>query len=123
MSALVRQTARENGVRTIASDRDDAMASLIYYLRNDSWPILSWPTSTVTANQFDLDRPLTSTAPEPVLFVSDFCLPQYLAVYYSTVESLAPIHMPTGPHSTHLFFAFKLSGLRRDIGPLGTWPR
>jgi membrane-associated phospholipid phosphatase len=116
MSILVRQTAHANGVRSIAAEQSDVVASLLYYLREDVWPILSWPT--VPANQFELDRPLTSAAAEPLLYISNRSLPERLVEYYSTVETLAPIDAPTGPHSARRFFAFKLSGARRGIAPL-----
>jgi membrane-associated phospholipid phosphatase len=118
MSTLVRQTAHTNGVRSIAAEQSDVVASLLYYLRADSWPILSWPTGAVPANQFELDRPLTAAAAEPVLYISNRCLPESLAEYYSTVETLAPIDAATGRHSARRFFAFKLSGARAGIAPL-----
>ena len=118
MSALVRQTAHANDVRSIAADQGDVVASLLYYLREDGWPILSWPMGAVPANQFDLDRPLTAAAAEPLLYLSDRSLPERLAEFYSTVETLAPIDAATGPHSARRFFAFKLSGVRRSIAPL-----
>ena len=118
MSTLVKQTAHTNGVRSIAAEQSDVVASLLYYLREDVWPILSWPTGAVPANQFEPDRPLTAAAAEPLLYLSDRFLPERLAEYYSTVETLAPIDAPTGPHSARKFFAFKLSGARRHIAPL-----
>lgn len=118
MSTLVRQTANANGVRSIAADQSDVVASLLYYLREDAWPIFSWPGGTVPAHQFDLDRPLTAAAPEPLLYLSNRSLPERLGEYYSTVETLPPIAATTGPHSTRRLFAFKLSGARRPIAPL-----
>jgi membrane-associated phospholipid phosphatase len=118
MSTLVRQTAHTNGVRSIAAEQSDVVASLLYYLRDDVWPILSWPTGAVPANQFGLDRPLTSSAAEPVLYLSNRSLPERLSEFYSTVETLPPIDAATGPHSARRVFAFKLSGARRDIAPL-----
>jgi 4-amino-4-deoxy-L-arabinose transferase-like glycosyltransferase/membrane-associated phospholipid phosphatase len=118
MSELVRQTAHTNGVRSITTEQSDVVASLLYYLRDDGWPILAWPTGTLPANQFELNQPLTSAAAEPVLYLSDRSLPKRLAEYYSTVEPLGPIDATTGPHSARRFFAFKLSGVRRSIAPL-----
>jgi membrane-associated phospholipid phosphatase len=118
MSTLVRQAAQTNGVQTITTEQNDVVASLLYYLRDDGWPILAWPTGTRPANQFELNQPLTSAAAEPLLYLSDRSLPKRLADYYSSVEPLGPIDAATGPHSARRFFVFKLCGARRGIAPL-----
>jgi membrane-associated phospholipid phosphatase len=118
MSLLVRQKADTNGARSIAAEQSDVVASLLYYLRGDIWPIFSGPIGAAPANQFDRARPWTSAAPEPLLYLSDRSQPERLAQYYSAVEALAPIDAATGPHSARRFFAFKLSGARRSIAPL-----
>ena len=118
MSTLVKQTAQTNAVRSIAAEQGDVVASLLYYLREDSWPILSAPAGTAPANQFDLDRPLTPTAAEPLLYLSDRPATRRLTECYATVEKLAPIDGPTGPHSSRRVFAFKLAGARHPITPV-----
>jgi hypothetical protein len=118
LSRDVRQIALSNDVQTIAADQNAVVASLLYYLREDKWPIFAWPTGALPQNQFELDRPLTSAAAEPVLFLSDRFLPDRLAEYYSTVETLPPIEAVSGPRSTRRDFAFRLSGARRDLAPL-----
>ncbi len=118
MSTLVRDAAQTNGVHSVATDQRDVVASLLYYLREDVWPILSWPPEAAPANQFDLGRPLTSAAAEPVLYLSDRSVPERLAEHYAKVETLAPIDAPTGPHSARRLFAFKLSGSHWGAAPL-----
>ena len=118
LSVAVRQTARNNRVRTIAAEQNGVVASLLYYLRNDTCPIRAWSTSPMPANQFEFDRPLTSDAAEPVLFLSDRSAAERLAEYYSTVEPLPVIEVASGPHSVRRLFSFKLSGVRRRIEPL-----
>ena len=71
ISSLVRRAADANGAQSIAAEHKDVVASLLYYLRHDPWPIFSRSTDAVPASQFDLDRPLTPAAPEPVLYLSD----------------------------------------------------
>ena len=117
LGTQVRQTAAHHGIETIAAEQNGVVASLVYYLRDQKWPVRAWPTAPTPANQFEFDRPLTSAAAEPVLFLADH-IPQRLVQYYAAIEVLPPIETPTGPHSMRRFFAFKLSGARRDIGPL-----
>jgi membrane-associated phospholipid phosphatase len=110
MASLVRQTAQAHGAASIAADQRDVISSLLYYLRDDPWPILSWPARGVPSNQFDVDRPLTSAAVEPVLYISNRSLPQVLTGQYATIETLPPIEAVTGPGSTRRFLVFKLTG-------------
>ena len=112
MSNLVRQTAAANGVRTIVAEQNAVRASLVYYLRDDKWPILAWPSGITPANQFEFDRPLTIGATEPILVLCDRSWRGPLVQIYSTVEALPPIDAVTGPHSTRRLFAFKCSGIR-----------
>jgi len=118
MATNVRQSAEQTGAQTIAADHRDVLASLSYYLRDDHRPILSWPTGAAPTNQFDLDRPLTAAAKEPVLYLTNRPLPQRLAQFYRSVETMPPIDAATGPNSTRRVFVFKLSGVLREIGPL-----
>ena len=110
MSLAVRQTAQRTGARGIVAGHSDVVASLLYYLRGDPRPIFSWRTGPAPANQFDLDHPLTSPAPDPLLYVSDSAVPERLAQRYAATEALPVLEIATGPHSSRRFFAFKLSG-------------
>ena len=118
LSAAVRQTASGNGAQTIAAEQNGVVASLLFYLREDKWPIRSWSSSRSPANQFEFDRPLTSDAAEPILFLSDHSAIDRLAEYYSVVEPLPLIEVGNGPRSVRRLYAFKLAGVRGSIGPL-----
>jgi membrane-associated phospholipid phosphatase len=122
-ATLVKQAAIDSGAQTIAAEQNAMEASLIYYLRREKWPIAAWPTGIMPANQFELDRPLTRAATEPILFVTERHLPQRLGEFYSDVELVRPLNAPTGPHSYRRLFAFRLSGHRREIAPLSTLKR
>jgi hypothetical protein len=122
LSSLVRQRASATGARSIAADQTDVVASLRYYLRDDPWTIFSEREDAQTAIQSDRDRPLTTAAAEPILYVSGGCAPEDLAQYYSSVEMLGPIDAPTGPHSSRRYCVFKLSGARGPIAPLTAAP-
>jgi len=118
ISESVKLVARANSVKTVAAEQNAVVASLVYYLRDQRLPILAWPNESVATNQFELDRPLTAAAAEPVLFISDRPTPERLSRYYSQVDLLEPIFAATGPHSSRRFYAFKLAGVRQEFGPL-----
>jgi len=117
MSTIAARLARENHVRTIAADQSDVVASLLYYLRDDGRPISSWSNSPAPSSQFDLDRPLTAEAAEPILYLSNRPVPNRLIHSYSTVETLPQFDAATGPRSSRRFFAFKLVGARWPASP------
>jgi hypothetical protein len=115
----VEALARRTGARTIAAERRDVVASLAYYQRDSARLVLSWPSAAVADHHFDLARPLTKTAADPVLLVS-YCESQArLARYYRSVEPLGRVEARTGPTSTRTFFAFLLSNPIAEIGPSG----
>ncbi len=115
MSLLVRQKATAEHVKSIAGNESDVVAELLYYLRGDAWPIFSWPMANAPTNQFVFDRPWTSAAPEPLLYLSEVSPPGDQANCYSKIDPLPPFDAPSGPHSARRFFLFKLSGRRLSI--------
>jgi hypothetical protein len=110
--------ARPAGVRTVAAEQRDVVASLLYYQRDNGRVVLSWPTSLVPNHHFDLTRRLTAAAPDPVLFVTHCPSTARLARQYRNVEPLGQFETRAGPHSTRSYFAFKLSGPVAEIGPI-----
>ena len=110
--------AARSGAKTIVGDGRDMVASLIYYLRHDPRPVLTWPRSGVPGDHFDLTRPLTSAAPEPVLFVSACPSAQRLTSSFDKVEPLGTFATPSGPTTKRDYHAFKLSGGHKLIGTL-----
>jgi 4-amino-4-deoxy-L-arabinose transferase-like glycosyltransferase len=111
--------ARQVGARTIAGEYRDAVATLLYYWRDQPEQIKAWQVGPVPDHHFELTRPLTDAAPQPILFVTYCSSPRRLDVYFSKVEVAGVITNPTGPTSTRTFYAFKLEGLRKPLGPLG----
>jgi membrane-associated phospholipid phosphatase len=108
MSDIVRQRAQTNGIRSVAAENGDVVAELLYYLRDDPWPVFSWRAGPIPLNQFDLDRPWTDAVHEPVLFIADHPPPAALTRAYSSQESLPSVEAVTGPHSSRQFLAVKL---------------
>lgn len=123
LGAGVSQAAEAHGARSVVAEERDVVASLVYYLRDGGRPVLAWPTVAAPARQFDLDRPLTQAAPDPVLFITSCPLPQRLHAHYATVETLPAIEAASGPHSSRRFSAYVLSGARGEIARLGSCSR
>jgi hypothetical protein len=112
MAQMVGERAQESGAQSVVADRGDVVPELLYYLRRDNVSVWSYSASG-PLNQFDLDRPWTPSAPQPVLFVGDHPLPGNLASAYPAVEVLNPVQAPTGPRSTRDFLVFNLSAPAR----------
>jgi hypothetical protein len=106
------------GAGAFAGDTRDSVASLLYYQRNGQRPVLAWSARITPGNHFELTRPLTAAAPEPILFISSCPSETRLSAAYRGVEALGSFTVPTGPTSKRGFHAFKLSGVRGPVGPL-----
>jgi 4-amino-4-deoxy-L-arabinose transferase-like glycosyltransferase len=111
----VGQLARKLRILVIASDTRAEVASLLYYWRDQPEQILAWPT-TEDLPGFDLTRPLTAAAPQPVLFVSQCQDAGRLEQFYAKVTPLG-IFAPDDPVPRG-FAAFTLEEPRGPVGRL-----
>ncbi len=107
--------ARQVGARTVAGDERNQLGALYYYLRNEPVRILAWPSGGMT---FDLTRPLTAAAAEPILFVTICPAPAQHLASYGSVERLGSFAAASGPTSSRTHFAYKLAQPRGPIEPL-----
>ena len=119
LGARTTELARRTGAHTVASEGRAETAALIYYLRNAPVRAVSWPGSRIPDHQFDLTRPLDSTAQEPIVFVSQCGLASRLRRFYGEVTPLGEIKVATGPTSGRRFHAFALAARKRSIEPIG----
>jgi hypothetical protein len=108
--------ARKIGAATIAGDERNQLGALYYYLRDEPVKILAWPSDSGV--NFNLTRPLTEAAPEPILFVTMCSSPKQHLARYAVVEPLGSFTATAGPNSRRSYFAFKLGQPRGPIGPL-----
>lgn len=112
--------ARRLGARVIVAENRYDVAALLYYWRDQPEQILDWRWGSVPADNFELTRPFTDAAPQPVLYVSRCplaSLPAGLSHYFAGVEPLGRFDAPTGPTTVRSYFFFKLDGRRAPIGP------
>lgn len=115
----VERSARENGARSIAADRRDVVANLVYYTRNSGLPVKSWPFTGQPVHHFDIERPVNAATPEPLLYVSWCALPRRLLDHFDSVEVLPLVKAQAGPHTTRTFAAFKLTKYKGGGAPTG----
>jgi hypothetical protein len=60
------------------------VAALLYYMRDQPLKILAWPSPDVPT--FDMTRPLTKEARQPIVFLTECESAKRLAVHYANVE-------------------------------------
>jgi len=105
--------AERVGANTIVGEDRRTVAALLYYRRNAPEQILAWPSAGIP--KFDMTRPLTESARQPILLVTGCPFPKRLAAHYTMVEPLGAIQVSTGPTSSRYHAFFKLVGVK---GPL-----
>ena len=111
--------ARAERAKTVAAEGRAEVAALVYYLRNEPWPALSWPLKEIPDHQFDMTRALSDSAREPVLAISACPFASRFASFYQQVKPLGSFEVKSGPTSERQFHAFLLEGRKRSIEPIG----
>ena len=66
--------------KTIVGEDRRTVAALLYYLRNGPQQILAWPSDLPT---FDLTRPLTKSAEQPIILITECPFSQRLSLHYT----------------------------------------
>jgi len=93
----------------LVPDREMA-AELLYYLRDLPVPLYVWPRGETPHHHYEMTRPFTAEAPEPVLFVSQRPCPASFSQNFSTVEVFAPVHVPLIEDETRALYMCRLEG-------------
>lgn len=119
LGAEAARLARSQQAATVAGEGRDELAALFYYLRDEKVEVKAWRVGAAPDHYFDATHPLTSAAPEPVLFVSSCGSTARLARSFATVTPLGDFTARSGPTSERRFFAFRLQGARAATAPLG----
>jgi hypothetical protein len=101
---------------TIAGEDRRTVAALLYYRRKAPQQILAWPAPDVPL--FDMTRPLTEAAQQPILFVTECPFPKRLSAHYAIVEQLGEIQAPTGPTSSRYHAVFRLGNAKGALTAL-----
>lgn len=66
----VRAQLAEKGYAAILVDTREMAGELLYYLRGVPLPLYVWPVGPVPMDHYEMTRPFTAGAPEPILYVS-----------------------------------------------------
>ena len=112
--------AQRLGASSIVSDNRGDVAALLYYWRDHPERILSWRTTALP--HFDMTRGLSADTPGPILFVTGCPDSARIRPFYADIEPLGQSLFPAGRNGVRGFFAFKLAGNLRPIGPLAPCP-
>ena len=74
---IVRTKLAEDRYGALLVDTREMAGELLYYLRDVPTPLYVWPSGPTPNDHYEMTRPFTAAAPEPVLFVSlTRCLPK-----------------------------------------------
>jgi hypothetical protein len=111
--------ARRIGAPTIASDWHAETASLLYYWRDQPEKVVAWLNGPIPKDNFELTRPFTATADQPILYVTACPHSVVLSDYFSKVVSLGSIVAWSGPHTPNYYKVFELAEPRGAILPRG----
>ena len=99
--------AARAGIGTIVGEERRTIAALLYYGRLSGLQILTWPSAGSTP--FELTRPPSGSASQPILFVTECPSTKRLLAYFASVEQLGEITARTGPTSSRYLAVFRLS--------------
>jgi hypothetical protein len=119
LGAEADRIARNAGTQTTVAESRGDIASLLYYHADGIDRVRAWPPAGFPRHHFEMTRPLTAQSPEPVLMISRCPAADRLAAYFADVMPLGRFEAPTGPTTARGYFAFRLSGVRGPLGPLG----
>jgi 4-amino-4-deoxy-L-arabinose transferase-like glycosyltransferase len=118
LGEAVSDLARRFETPTVVADEHYELSLLLYYLRNEHRQAFLWPSGIAPESYYDVAYVLPDDARRPILFMSQCPDAARLGQYYEHVEPLGRFDPRTGPTSVRSYFAFKLDGPRRPIGPL-----
>ena len=102
--------AAKTGARAIVARTRRDVASLIYYTRQSGVPVYAWPPEGgAPTDHFELTRPLTADAPEPVLAVGGCGARKEYRALFASIEDIGPFRVPSGPTSSRRYCLYLLS--------------
>ena len=94
----------------ILSDERELTASLIYYGRHQSTPVVAWQSGARPRDHFEMTRNFEGSQPAPVLLVSKQRLPAMVTRHFRGAEPLPDLQISLGavPGAARTFHLFKL---------------
>ncbi|MBN8913127.1 MAG: glycosyltransferase family 39 protein [Rhizobiales bacterium] len=97
---LAAAVQRGQPIRSLLTDDREFAAALSYYARDIGVPMQAWRDGPVPRSHFEMTRPFTAAAPEPVLLVSPRAPAPTLTGRFESVGPKIARALPTGDHAT-----------------------
>ena len=105
---------------SVLTENRSITAELLYYMRADRTPVLAWRSGPRPHDHFELTRPFTGAAQEPVLLVTfkgDTATPSSPSARsvfdaFAQHDSIAEREIPAGPNTTRHVTFLALSGYK-----------
>ncbi|XSG83200.1 MAG: ArnT family glycosyltransferase [Methyloligella sp. ZOD6] len=108
----VRREVEKGTYGAILTDDRAMTAELLYYLRDSDIPILRWPSNGAPRDHYQLTRPFTGKAPEPVLFVTRGNPNRTVTERFSTGERVGMVKIAAGRKMTRTVILISLRGFK-----------
>ena len=84
----VRAKLAEQRYGSILVDTREMAGELLYYLRDVPTPLYVWPSGPTPKDHYEMTRPFTAAAPEPILYISLRACPPSFAKSFGSVTPL-----------------------------------
>lgn len=111
-AAIVRDAVESGKYGAILTDDRAVTAELLYYLRDTEIPILRWPTEGPPRDHYQLTRPFSADAADPVLLVTLREPPGAMMRRFSTAEHLSVAKIDAGPKTHRTVILTSMSGFK-----------
>ena len=105
-----RQSGRPFGA--VLSDERSVTAELLYYMRGEETPVLAWRAGTRPQDHYELTRPFTGEAREPVLLVALGRDAGAIKSAFASAVEIGRRELPAGPRQHRRVTFHALSGYK-----------
>ena len=95
LAAATQRLAAAQGAKSVLTDNREVTAELVYYLRDTALPITIWFRAQIPRNHFEMTRPFTEAAPEPVLYVTLIQTKTSVLKRFDTSQPIVKQQFPT----------------------------
>ena len=109
LAAATQRIAEAQGAKSVLTDNREVTGELVYYLRDTTLPITIWFRAQTPRNHFEMTRPFTEAAPEPVLYVTLIHTRTSVPKRFDTSQPVGKQEFPTDalPVREALFYLLK----------------
>jgi len=97
-------------------DTRDMAAEMLYHLRDERVPLYVWAPGPEPHDHFQMTRPFTASAPEPILLLSLESCPPRITGRFTDVQPVGVEHVPHIKNKQPNVYFCRLAGYK-DAGP------